>query len=70
LLRRAPAPATSQIVEAIARLTPAEVKMLRQGVCALGREAGFQCDEPPMLFQEETAPPRRSAPRTRGARRR
>lgn len=69
LLRRAPAPATNQIVEAIRRLTPAEVKMLRQGVCALGREAGFQCEEPPMLFQEEPPPAKRSGQRARGAKR-
>jgi DNA-binding MarR family transcriptional regulator len=61
LLRRAPAPATSQIVDAIARLTPSEVRMLRQGVCALAREAGFKCERTPMLFQE-------GASRTHGGR--
>jgi DNA-binding MarR family transcriptional regulator len=71
LLRRAPAPATSQVVDAIGRLTNAEVRMLRQGVCALGREAGFKCEAPPMLFQEEAAPARqrgRSAPAGQGSR--
>jgi DNA-binding MarR family transcriptional regulator len=68
LLRRAPAPATNQIVDAITRLKPAEVKMLRQGVCALGREAGFQCEEPPLFFQEEGPAPRRTVSRARGAR--
>jgi DNA-binding MarR family transcriptional regulator len=51
LLRRAPAPATSQIVDAIARLSASEVRMLRQGICALAREAGFRCDGSAMLFQ-------------------
>lgn len=52
LLRRAPRPATSEIVEALARLTPTEVRMLRLGICALGREAGFSCEGSAMLFQE------------------
>jgi MarR family transcriptional regulator, lower aerobic nicotinate degradation pathway regulator len=52
LLRRAPAPATSEIVDAISRLTPSEVKMLRTGLVALAREAGFKSDDSPMLFQE------------------
>lgn len=52
LLRHAPAPATSEIVDAISRLTPAEVRMLRTGLVALAREAGFQSDDSPMLFQE------------------
>ena len=67
LLRRAPPPATNQIVDAIARLTPAEVKMLRQGVCALGREAGFQCEEPPLLFEEESTRPHGAGQRAREA---
>lgn len=60
LLRRAPRPATSEIVEAISRLKPAEVRMLRRGICALGREAGFSCDGSPMLFQERS--PARPSP--------
>ena len=61
LLRRAPRPATSEIVDAIARLSPAEVRMLRRGICALGREAGFSCDGSPMLFQESGPASARSA---------
>jgi DNA-binding MarR family transcriptional regulator len=71
LLRRAPAPATSEVVDAIGRLTPAEVRMLRRGVCALGREAGFKCEAPPMLFQEEATSlrqPSRTEHATRGSR--
>jgi DNA-binding MarR family transcriptional regulator len=64
LLRRAPRPATSEIVDAIDRLTPAEVRMLRQGICALGREAGFSCDGSPMLFQESGTPSRRRSSTT------
>lgn len=52
LLRRAPAPATSAIVSAIARLSPREVRMLRGGLAALSREGGFTIDDSPMLFQE------------------
>ena len=52
VLGRAPKTATTKIVSAIARLTPREVRMLRLGICALGREAGFKCDDSPMLFQE------------------
>lgn len=52
VLRRAPAPATSEIVEAISRLTAAEVRSLRTGLGALAREAGFKCDDSPMLFQD------------------
>lgn len=52
LLRRAPAPATSEIVEAIARLTPTELRMLRAGLSALAREAQFKIDDSPMLFQD------------------
>ena len=52
LLRRAPAPATSAIVAAIGRLSPREVRMLRGGLAALAREAGFTIDDSPMLFQE------------------
>jgi DNA-binding MarR family transcriptional regulator len=52
VLRRAPAPATSAIVAAIARLSTREVKMLRAGLAALAREAGFTLDDSPMLFQE------------------
>lgn len=52
LLRRAPKAATSEIVEAIARLSASEVRMLRTGLFALAREAGFGFDDTPMLFQE------------------
>lgn len=52
VLRRAPSPATSEIVDAIARLTPREVRMLRTGLSALSREAGFPVDDTPMLFQD------------------
>jgi DNA-binding MarR family transcriptional regulator len=62
LLRRAPAPATSRVVEAIQRLTESEVRKLREGVCALGREAGFKCEAPPMLFQEEADPGKKHGP--------
>lgn len=63
LLRRAPAPTTSEIVAAIARLSPAETRMLRSGLAALAREAGFTIDESPMLFQDAEA----SAARQTGA---
>jgi DNA-binding MarR family transcriptional regulator len=70
LLRRAPAPATSEIVAAIARLSPREVRMLRNGLTALAREAGFTLDDSPMLFQEPEGSPekKRRAPAQRGAR--
>jgi DNA-binding MarR family transcriptional regulator len=65
LLRRAPAPATSEIVDAISRLTASEVRMLRTGLVALAREAGFKSDDSPMLFQEPDARP--ASKRTRHA---
>lgn len=55
LLRRAPAPTTSEIVTAIARLSPSETRMLRVGLAALAREAGFKIEDSPMLFQESEA---------------
>jgi DNA-binding MarR family transcriptional regulator len=71
LLRRAPRPATSEIVDAISRLTPVEVRKLRDGICALGREAGFRCDDSPLLFQESgVASGRPSSGQARAARRR
>lgn len=68
LLQRAPAPATSAIVSAIARLSRTEVRMLRAGLTALGREAGFTIDDSPMLFQDEHVEPsleRRESSRAR-----
>ncbi|HEY7233398.1 MAG TPA: MarR family transcriptional regulator [Gemmatimonadaceae bacterium] len=64
-LRRAPPTATNEIVRAIGRLTSAEVRMLRDGICALGREAGFTCDDSPMLFQEPATRKGRSQGRRR-----
>lgn len=63
LMRRAPTTATNEVVRAIGRLTASEVRMLRGGICALGREVGFACDESPMLFQEPATPKRRGAKR-------
>lgn len=60
LLSRAPTTATNDIVRAIGRMTPSEVRTLRAGICALGREAGFKCDDSPMLFQEPASRKRRN----------
>jgi DNA-binding PadR family transcriptional regulator len=66
LLRRAPAPATGKILEALGRLTRAELRALARGVSALGREIGFTGERPGMLFEQTgraTRAPRRTSKR-------
>ena len=52
LLRRAPTPATSEILDALQRLTPTELSALTRGVRALDREFGIRDGQAPMLFEE------------------
>jgi DNA-binding MarR family transcriptional regulator len=68
LLRRAPTPATSEILDALQRLTPAELSALSRGLRALGREFGVRGEQPPMLFEEDgLAKPRRAHAKARQA---
>lgn len=53
LLRRAPAPATSEILDALRRLTRNELHALSRGLSALRRELGSRDEEPEMLFEHE-----------------
>src|SRR5438270_939704 len=51
LLRRAPAPATSEVLDALRRLTRDELKAVSRGLSALRRELGPRDEEPDMLFE-------------------
>jgi DNA-binding MarR family transcriptional regulator len=64
LLRRAPAPVTSELLDALRRLTPDEVRALKRGLAAVGRELGFGGKRPHMLFEDgvERASARRGRP--------
>jgi DNA-binding MarR family transcriptional regulator len=62
LLRKAPAPATSEMLEALERLTAEELRALRRGIGALGRELGFSSDRPAMLFESSGRLRRASRP--------
>lgn len=53
LLRRAPRPATSEVLRALARLSEEELTAVSRGLGALGRELGFAVKPPSMLFEEE-----------------
>jgi DNA-binding MarR family transcriptional regulator len=53
VLRRAPRPATSEVIRALSRLTSAELKALTRGLGALGRELGLTVKPPSMLFEED-----------------
>jgi DNA-binding MarR family transcriptional regulator len=52
LLRRAPRPATSEVLRALARLSREELRALSHGLGALGRELGLTVKPPSMLFEE------------------
>lgn len=65
LLLRAPRPATSEVIRALARLSEEELNALSRGLGALGRELGFAAKPPPMLFEEDGSGRRRHAKRTR-----
>ena len=64
LLRRAPTPATSEILDALQRLTPTELSALTRGVRALDREFGVRDGQPAMLF-EDAKPQKGRRPRSR-----
>ena len=64
LLRRAPTPATSEILDALQRLTPSELSALTRGVQALDREFGVREGQPSMLF-EDAKPQNGRRPRSR-----
>lgn len=51
LLRRAPQPATSEVIRALHRLKPEELRSVCRGLRALGRELGFEFGSPTMLFE-------------------
>jgi DNA-binding MarR family transcriptional regulator len=53
VLRRAPAPATSEVLGALGRLTRQELQSLSRGLSALSRELGFRSEQPAMLFETE-----------------
>jgi DNA-binding MarR family transcriptional regulator len=53
LLRRAPRPATSEVLRALARLSEEELTAVSRGLGALGRELGFAVKPPSMLFEED-----------------
>lgn len=61
LLRRAPTPATSAVLDALRRLTPAELRALTRGVRALDREFGIRDGQPSMLFEDAKPPAGRRA---------
>jgi DNA-binding MarR family transcriptional regulator len=52
LLRRAPRPATSEVLQALGRLSKEELTAVSRGLSALGRELGFAVKPPSMLFEE------------------
>ena len=51
LLRRAPQPATSEVLVALGRLTSEELRALLVGLHALGRELGLPIKSPALLFE-------------------
>ena len=51
LVRRAPQPATSEVLLALARMTSDELRALSVGLNALGRELGLPIKPPAMLFE-------------------
>jgi len=53
LLRRAPRPATSEVLRALARLSEEELTAVSRGLGALGRELGLAVKPPSMLFEED-----------------
>jgi DNA-binding MarR family transcriptional regulator len=53
VLRRAPRPATSEVMRALSRLTRDELDALSRGLGALGRELGFLLKRPSMLFEDD-----------------
>jgi DNA-binding MarR family transcriptional regulator len=53
LLRRAPRPATSEVLRALARLTEGELAAVSHGLAALARELGLAVKLPSMLFEED-----------------
>jgi DNA-binding MarR family transcriptional regulator len=66
LLRRAPRPATSEVLLALGRLTSQELRALSVGLRALGRELGLPLKPPSMLFETAgNGVPSRTAPKRR-----
>jgi DNA-binding MarR family transcriptional regulator len=53
LLRRAPRPATSEVLRALARLSEEELTAVSRGLGALGRELGLAVKPQSMLFEED-----------------
>ena len=52
MLRRAPEPATSRLVDAIATLSPARLRGLAGGLAALCAELGIDPNAAPLLFED------------------
>lgn len=66
LLRRAPEPATSEVIHALRRLKREEMRSVCRGLRALGRELGFDFGTPTMLFERrDAADEAKRAPRPR-----
>ena len=63
VVERAPAPATSKMLQALRRLPPQELRALSRGLFALGRELGFD-GRASMLFENTAPPARQSRKRT------
>jgi DNA-binding MarR family transcriptional regulator len=62
LLRRAPRPATGEVIGALRRLKPEEIRAVCRGLGALGRELGFDFGAPTMLFERRRAADERQRP--------
>lgn len=55
ILRRAPKPATSEVIRALHRLRPEDLRAVCRGLRALGRELGSDSGTPSMLFEGRMA---------------
>jgi DNA-binding MarR family transcriptional regulator len=53
LLRRAPRPATSEVLRALSRLSSVELRAVSRGLGALDRELGLTVKPPSMLFEDD-----------------
>jgi DNA-binding MarR family transcriptional regulator len=54
LMRNAPTPPTSQLIEAIAALNASQVQTLAAGLQALNSRLGVDADRAPLLFEQES----------------
>lgn len=68
LLRRVPEPAQSQLVNALARVAPAERRALARGLAALVREMGIADGVAGMFFEEARSGAKRALPAPRATR--